>query len=100
MSSFCLSVWEAIVVKMRHKGLLVLGINRKEMELFREGAPLPVPLGDLHESLKGQMVMLIPGESDSSLKRVMELVANAYENGATSPIETAKTIPKNLRKPH
>lgn len=86
------------MVKLRHKGLLVLGINRKEMDMLREGAPLPVPLGDLHESLKGQMVMIIPGESDVSLKRVMETVANAYENGATSPIEIAKTIPKKLRK--
>lgn len=82
------------MVKLRHKGLLVLGINRKEMEMFREGAPLPVPLADLHPSLKGQMVLLIPGEDDAALKRVLETVATAYENGATSPIAIAKTIPK------
>jgi type II secretory pathway component PulF len=82
------------MVKLRHKGLLVLGITRKELDALREGAPIPVPLGDLHESLKGQLVMLIPGEDNGSLKRVMDTVANAYENGATSPIEIAKSIPR------
>jgi len=82
------------MVKLRHKGLLVLGITKKELEALREGAPIPVPLGDLHESLRGQLVMLIPGEDNGSLKRVMETVASAYENGATSPIEIVKSIPR------
>lgn len=82
------------MVKLKHKGLLVLGINRKEMEMMREGAPLPVPLGDLDPKLKGQMVMLIPGEDDKALMRVMNIVADAYQNGATSPIEIAKSLPK------
>lgn len=84
------------MVKMRHKGLLVLGITREELQHLREGAPMPIPLADLHESLKGQMVMLIPGENNDSLKRIMEIAANAYENGATSPIEIAKAIPPSL----
>ncbi len=82
------------MVKLRHKGLLVLGITRRELDALREGAPIPVPLGDLHESLKGQLVMLIPGEDNGSLERVMKTVASAYENGATSPIEIAKSVPR------
>jgi type II secretory pathway component PulF len=82
------------VVKLRHKGLLVLGITRDELLALREGQPLPVPLGDLHESLKGQMVLLIPGEDNGKLNDVMQKVANAYEQGATSVIEIAKSLPK------
>lgn len=85
------------MVKLRHKGLLVLGINRKELELLSEGAPLPVALGDLDEKLKGQMVMIIPGEDNDKLKAMLNRVADAYENGATSPIEIAKSIPRELR---
>lgn len=80
------------MVKLKHKGLLVLGINKKEMELMREGAPIPINLTDV--GLKGQMIMLIPGPDDQYLMRVMNTVATAYENGATSPIEITKTIPK------
>lgn len=86
------------MVKLRHKGLLVLGINKKELDMLMEGAPLPVPLGDLDQKLRGQMVMLIPGRDDNQLKKVMETVAGAYENGATSPIEIAKAIPRGMRK--
>lgn len=82
------------MVKLKHRGLLVIGINKKELEMLREGAPLPVSLADLDEKLKGQMVMLIPGEDDKYLLRVMNTVADAYQNGATSPIEIAKSIPK------
>lgn len=82
------------MVKLKHRGLLVIGINKKELELLREGAPIPVSLTDLDPKLKGQMVMLIPGENDQALLRVMNTVADAYENGATSPIEIAKTIPR------
>lgn len=82
------------MVKLRHKGLLVLGMTRSEMDQLREGRPLDIPLGDLHASLKGQRIMVIPGETNESLKRVLETVATAYENGATSPIAIAKSIPK------
>jgi hypothetical protein len=82
------------MVKLRHKGLLVLGLTKRELEMLCEGAPIPVPLDDLHESLKGQMVMLIPGQDDQALLRVMNTVADAYENGATSPILIAKALPK------
>ncbi len=83
------------MVKLKHRGLLVLGINRKEMEALREGMPLPVPLVDLDPKLKGQMIMIIPGEDDQALLRVMNTVAEEYQNGATSPIEIAKTLPRN-----
>jgi hypothetical protein len=82
------------MVKLKHKGLLVIGINKKEMELMREGAPIPVSLVDLDPKLKGQMIMIIPGSDDQYLLRVMNTVADAYENGATSPIEIAKSIPR------
>lgn len=88
------------MVKLRHKGLLVLGITKRELEMLVEGAPMPVPLSDLGPALKGQMVMLIPGLDDQSLMRVMNTVADAYENGATSPIEIAKSIPNQLKKRH
>lgn len=88
------------MVKLKHKGLLVLGITAQELELMREGAPIPVPLDDLGASVKGQMVMLIPGQDNTSLLRVMNMVADAYENGATSPIEIAKTIPNQMKKRH
>ena len=88
------------MVKLRHKGLLVLGITKRELEMLVEGAPMPVPLSDLGPALKGQMVMLIPGQDDQSLMRVMNVVADAYENGATSPIEIAKSIPNQFKKRH
>lgn len=80
------------MVKMRHKGLLVLGLTRQEMNAMREGAPLPVPLEDL--GLKGQHVLLIPGEDNAALNRVMQMAAQAYDNGATSTIEIVKALPK------
>ncbi len=83
-----------MAVKLRHKGLLVLGLTKEELDALREGQPLPVPLGDLHESLKGQMVIVIPGKDNAQLKGLMERIADAYENGATSPIEIAKSMPK------
>lgn len=82
------------MVKMRHKGLLVLGITRQEMNALREGAPLPISLADLHPSLKGQNILLIPGEDNKALERVMNQAATAYENGATSVIEVAKSLPR------
>lgn len=88
------------MVKLKHRGLLVLGVNRKEMEGLREGMPLPIPLEDLDPKLKGQMVLIIPGEDDQALLRVMNTVADAYQNGATSPIEIAKTIPNTMKKRH
>lgn len=83
------------MVKLKHKGLLVLGITKTELEMLREGAPLPIPLVDV--GLKGQTIMLIPGESNEMLLRTMSTVAEAYENGATSPIEIAKSIPKQRK---
>lgn len=85
------------MVKLRHRGLLVLGITREELNMLREGMPMPVKLDDMHSSLKGQMIMLIPGENNESLNRIMQTVADAYQNGATSPIEIAKTLPKRAR---
>jgi nitrate reductase NapAB chaperone NapD len=82
------------MVKLRHKGLLVLGVAKEELDALRDGMPLPIPLADLHESLKGQMVIIIPGKDNEQL---MERIATAYENGATSPIEIAKAIPKQGR---
>lgn len=83
------------MVKLRHKGLLVLGLNKEELGALRDGQPLPVPLEDLSPTLKGQMVLLIPGEDNRQLERVMNQVADAYENGATSPIQVAKDLPKS-----
>jgi hypothetical protein len=80
------------MVKLRHKGLLVLGVAKEELDALRDGMPLPIPLADLHESLKGQMVII-----NEQLKQLMERIATAYENGATSPIEIAKAIPKQGR---
>lgn len=85
------------MVKMRHKGLLVLGVNKQELEALRDGQPAIVPLGDLHASLKGQMIIIIPGEDNEKLEKLMNKIADAYENGATSVIEIAKTIPKQGR---
>lgn len=88
------------MVKLRHKGLLVLGITAEELAQMREGAPMAVPLADLHHSLKGQMVLLVPGKDNDALKRAMETVADAYQNGATSPIQIAKAIPNTIKSRH
>ncbi len=82
------------MVKLKHKALLVLGITREELAALRDGQPLPVPLEDLSPKLKGQMVMLVPGEDNTQLKSLMDRIATAYENGATSPIAIAKALPK------
>lgn len=88
------------MVKLKHKALLVLGITRRELEMLIEGAPIPVPLSDLGEKMKGQMVMLVPGENNDTLVRTMNTVADAYQNGATSPIEIAKAIPNQMKRRH
>lgn len=86
------------MVKLKHRSLLVMGITKQEQEALREGKPLPVTLEDV--GLKGQMILIIPGEDNDQLKRVMEQVADAYMNGATSPIEIAKAVPNMGRKPN
>jgi len=86
------------MVKLKHKGLLVIGITKRELEMMTEGAPIPVQLTDV--GLKGQMIMLMPGQDDQSLLKVMNMVADAYENGATSPIEIVKTIPNQMKRRH
>lgn len=86
------------MVKLKHKGLLVLGITKRELEMLTEGAPLPVLLEDV--GLKGQTIMIMPGQDNDSLLKVMNMVADAYENGATSPIEIAKTIPNQMKRRH
>lgn len=84
------------MVKLKHKGLLVLGMTKPEQDAFREGQPLPVELSDV--GLKGQMILLIPGEDNDQLKKLFERIADMYDNGATSVIEIAKQIP-NMGKP-
>lgn len=86
------------MVKLKHKGLLVIGITKRELEMLTEGAPLPVLLEDV--GLKGQAIMLMPGQDNEGLLRIMNMVADAYENGATSPIEIAKTIPNQMKRRH
>lgn len=86
------------MVKLRHKGLLVIGMTRQEMQALIEGAPIHVPLVDLHPSLKGQAVIVLPGEDNQQLERVLNVVADAYENGATSAIEIAKVIPPTMKR--
>lgn len=75
-----------------------MGITKQEQEALRDGKPLPVTLEDV--GLKGQMILLIPGEDNEKLKRTMEKVADAYMNGATSAIEIAKAVPNMGRKPN
>lgn len=86
------------MVKLKHKGLLVMGITKQEQEALRDGKPLPVSLEDL--GLKGQMILLVPGEDNDSLKKTMEQVADAYQNGATSVIEIAKAVPNMGKRKH
>lgn len=86
------------MVKLKHKGLLILGITKRELEMMVEGAPIPIQLTDV--GLKGQMIMLMPGQDDQSLLKVMNIAADAYENGATSPIEIAKAIPNQMKRRH
>lgn len=74
-----------------------MGITKAELEALREGKPLDVPLADV--GLKGQGILVIPGEDNDTLKRTLEQVADAYMAGATSPIEIAKAIP-NMGKKH
>jgi hypothetical protein len=88
------------MVKLRHKGLLVLGTTRHEMQALLEGRPLDIPLGDLHPSLKGQRILVIPGEDNAQLERIMQMVAAAYENGATSPLAIAQSLPTTMKRPN
>jgi type II secretory pathway component PulF len=84
------------VVKLRHKGLLVLGLPRKELEALQAGFPLPVMLEDV--GLKGQVIYILAGENNEQLERVMKKAADAYERGgASSVIEVAKHMPKQLK---
>jgi hypothetical protein len=80
------------MVKLKHSSLLVLGMTKLELERFREGMPLDIPLDDV--GLKGQRILLIPGEDNDTLLQLMKKIADAYENGATSPIEIIKQLPK------
>ncbi len=69
------------MVKTLYKGMLVLGINRQEMEHLQQGQPLHIKLVDLDERLKGQQVMIIPGESDEQLAAAAKKAAELLKAG-------------------
>lgn len=57
------------MVKAHFKKMLILGINRQEMEHLTSGQPLHIKLDDLDPRLKGQFVVIIPGETDEQLAK-------------------------------
>lgn len=71
------------MVKMHYKRMLCLGINRQELEHLQQGQPLHIKLDDLDPRMKGQLVVIIPGESDKVLKAAVEEAGRMMQDGRT-----------------
>lgn len=57
------------MVKAERNGLLILGINKEEIEHLKQGNPLNIPLADLGFNAA---VMIIPGDSNEKLVKQIE----------------------------
>lgn len=55
------------MVKAHYKKMLILGLNRKELEHLQHGQPMYIKLDDVDPRMKGQFVVIIPGENDQQL---------------------------------
>lgn len=55
------------MVKAHYKKMLILGLNRRELEHLKEGQPMYIKLDDIDPRMKGQLVVIIPGENDQQL---------------------------------
>jgi hypothetical protein len=77
------------MVKLKFKGCLTLGITRRELQEFTAGRPIIVELEDV--GLKGQRILLIPGEDDQQLYRIMSEAATVIEQNG-NVIEIAQTL--------
>lgn len=58
------------MMKILHNRFLVLGVNKKELEMLTNGKPLMMHLDDL--GLKGQSVVIVHGSDNEHLGRIGE----------------------------
>ncbi len=65
------------MLKIKHNGMLVLGLNNKELKMLKRGAPLLIKLDDV--GLKGQRVAIIHGETNEVLARMGEDIGERME---------------------
>jgi hypothetical protein len=64
------------MVKMKHKGLLLLGLIPAKLEHLKQGLPLRINLADI--GLPGQGIAIIVGENHEKLKRMAEDAAERF----------------------
>lgn len=81
------------MLKVKHKGFLVLGINAKELDALKERRQLFVKLDDL--GLPGQRVVLVYGETNELLANMGEDIAGRLEK-VDAQAETGLILPDKL----
>ncbi len=83
------------MLKIKHKGFLVLGINQKEVKhLVEEKHPLHIKLDDL--GLKGQVIVVVYGETNELLASMAEDIADRLEK-VDIQNETGLILPDKIK---
>lgn len=81
------------MLKVKHKGFLALGINKKELETLVEKRQLFVKLDDI--GLKGQRIVLIYGETNEVLTNMGEDIADRLQK-VDEAKESVLILPSNM----
>lgn len=76
------------MMKMKHKGLLALGLIPSELEYLKQGRPLTIRLDDI--GLPGQVIVILMGESNEKLKALAEQAADQLAAMSNPLIDTSK----------
>lgn len=61
------------MLKLKHYGLLVLGLIPSELEHLKQGQPLTIKLDDV--GLPGQGLVIVTGDNNDKLRQMAEEVA-------------------------
>ncbi len=81
------------MLKVKHKGFLMLGINKKELDTLVERRQLFVKLDDV--GLPGQRLVLVYGETNEILANMGEDVADRLEK-VDQANESVLILPKDM----
>ncbi len=81
------------MLKLKHKGFLMLGINKKELDTLIERRQLFVKLDDM--GLPGQRLVLVYGETNEILANMGEDVADRLEK-VDQAAESVLILPKDM----
>lgn len=81
------------MLKVKHKGFLALGINKKELDVLVEKRQLFIKLDDI--GLPGQRLVLIYGETNEILANMGEDIADRLEK-VNEQKESVLILPEDM----